>query len=217
MSFVVGAVSIGGGAALGLGGSYLQSQAMGKAAHEQAEAARYAADLQKQMYDQQRSDTQPWREAGGKALSDLANPDFQRDFQASDMQTDPGYQFRMQEGQKALERSAAAKGGLQSGGTLKSVAQYGQDMASNEFQNAYSRFNSDRDRRFNRLSSIAGVGQTANTQMGQAGQNYANAAGNISMSNANAQGAATIGQANAWANGLNNIGQAAQTYGAMKG
>jgi hypothetical protein len=184
----------------------MSSNAAKSAAEQQAAAAREANALQERMYNQTREDQSPWREAGSRALGDLSNPDFQRDFGMTDFQNDPGYQFRMQEGQKALERSAAARGGLQSGGTLKALSRYGQDFASNEYGNAYNRFNADRDRRFNRLSSIAGIGQTANSQLGQAGQNYAGQVGNNMMGAANAQGAAGMASANAWNNTLSGLG-----------
>lgn len=209
------AAIIAGGAALGgIGGSIIQSKAAGSAADKQAQAAREANALQERMFNQTRADQAPWRQAGRTALSGLANADFQRDFTADDFQADPGYEFRMREGQKALERSAAARGGLQSGGTLKALSRYGQDYASNEYQHAYNRFNADRDRRFNRLSSIAGLGQTANSQMGAAGQNYANNVGANTMGAANAAGAAGIASANAWGNTLSGIGNLGmQAYG----
>jgi hypothetical protein len=56
------------------------------------------------------------------------------------MEQDPGYAFRLAEGQKAIDRSAAAKGGLQSGAALKAAAEYGQSMGSQEYGNAYNRF-----------------------------------------------------------------------------
>jgi hypothetical protein len=223
------AAIVGGLGALGsIGGAVIGSNAANSAAEKQAQATKEANELQykmfqeqsetqKGMYDQQRQDLEPWRKAGVGALSQLGNADFQRDFTMNDFEQDPGYQFRMAEGQKALERSAAARGGLQSGGTLKALAKYGQDFASNEYGNAYNRFNSDRDRRFNRLSSLAGIGQTANSQLGNAGSNYANQfsaqagnlAGNVGNNLtglANAQGAAGMAGANAWGNALGNIG-----------
>lgn len=60
-------------------------------------------------------------------------------FDPSQVQIDPGYQFRLSEGLKALERSAAARGGLLSGATGKALTRYGQEMGSQEFQNAYGR------------------------------------------------------------------------------
>jgi hypothetical protein len=203
MSFIAAAV---GGAAT-LAGSAISAGAAGKAADQQAAAAHEANLLQKEMYDQTRADNQPWRQAGEAALGGLSSSDFSRDFTQADFQQDPGYAFRMQEGQKALERSAAARGGLQSGGTMKALAQYGQNFASNEYNNAYNRFNADRDRRFGRLSSIAGVGQTANASNSAAGQNYANNVGSNTMGAANAAGAAGIASANAWGNTLSGLGK----------
>lgn len=186
-------------------GGIIQGNAARDAANIQADSAREASKLQKQIFDQQRKDATPWREAGMRALTGLENADFQRDFTMNDFQADPGYAFRMGEGMKALERSAAARGGLMAGGTMKALTRYGQDFASNEFQNAYNRFNSDRDRRFNRLSSLAGLGQTANTQVGQAGQNYANQVGSNMMQAGNASAAGRMGVANAYTGAMNNM------------
>ena len=79
----------------------------------------------------------------------------------SQFQADPGYAFRMSEGMKALERSAAARGGLLSGATLKGVQQYGQGLASQEYQNAFNRYQAEREARLNPLQALAGVGQTS--------------------------------------------------------
>jgi hypothetical protein len=205
MSFV--AVAIGGSAVAGIGSALIQSGAASDAANKQSAAADKANSLQEKMYNQNRADNEPWRQAGIGALSDLGNADFKRDFTASDFQKDPGYDFRMQEGQKALERSAAARGGLQSGGTLKALSRYGQDYASGEYQNAYNRFNADRDRRFGRLSSLAGVGQNATAQNSAGATNYANQVGSNNIGAANAQAAAGMASANAWGNTLSGIGK----------
>ncbi len=213
MAFITAAIITGGTAALaggaGLVGAHMQSQAAGEAADKQLQASREATALQEKMYNQSRTDNEPWRQAGMGALSQLGDQDFQRDFTADDFQKDPGYDFRMQEGQKALERSAAARGGLQSGGMMKALSRYGQGFASNEYNNAYNRFNSDRDRRFNRLSSLAGIGQTATNQNAAAGHGYANQVGQNTMGAANAAGAAGVGSATAWSNGATGVANAA--------
>jgi hypothetical protein len=210
MSFVVVA-SVGAGAALG--GAYLQSRAAGKAADKQAAAANQATQLQRDMFEIQRRDQQPWRRAGIGALSQMQDPRFKQTFGAENFQADPGYQFRLEQGQKALERSAAARGGLQSGGTLKALTNYSQGAASEEYQNAYNRFNNDQNTQFNRLASLAGIGQTANSQIAGAGSAMAGNVGNIAMNNANAQGAAQIAQGNAWGGALGNLGsQGARTW-----
>jgi len=167
-----------------------------RALNAQRDASHQANELQRYMYDTQRGDAAPWRDAGVRSLSQLASGDFQRDFTPSDFQADPGFAFRMAEGQKAIERSAAARGGLNSGATMKALMRFGQDTASSEYQNAYNRFNADRDRRFNRLSNLAGLGQTANSQVANASQNYAANVGNNMIGIGNAQAAMNINRAN---------------------
>lgn len=201
MSFAVA-----GAAAAGLAGAYISSQAAGSAADKQAAASDRASGLQYAEFEQQRQDQAPWRAAGSQALSQMQDPYFQQNFTTMDMQNDPGYQFRMDQGQKALEASAAARGGLMGGNFGTALSQYGQDYASNEYNNAYNRFTSNQTNRFNRLSSLAGLGQTANAATGAAGQNMANNVGQNMMGAANAQGAAGIASANAYGGALSGIG-----------
>ena len=67
-----------------------------------------------------------------------------KNFGAGDFQADPGYAFRLSEGMKALDRTAASRGGLLSGATLKGAQRYGSDLASQEYGNAYNRFQANR-------------------------------------------------------------------------
>lgn len=180
-------------------------QAQDRAMQAQQNAANQSNATQKYIFDQSRADQQPWREAGARALPQMESGDFQRDFTMADFQADPGYQFRMAEGAKALERSAAARGGLLSGGTGKALASYGQNMASEEYTNAYNRFNNDRTNRFNRLGVLAGVGQTANAQMQQAGQNYGNQVSATQIGLGNAQAASAMGRYNAQQAGIGQV------------
>lgn len=205
MSFAI--VAAGVGAVGGIAGGIIQGNAASDAAKKQQDAASQANALQERMYNQTRADQEPWRQAGATALGQLGSQDFQRDFNMSDFQKDPGYDFRMQQGQQALERSAAARGGLNSGATLGAISRYGQDYASNEYQNAYNRFNNDRNQRFSRLSSIAGMGQGANSALGQAGQNYAGQYGANTMDAAVAAGNAGMASAQGWANTLGGLGK----------
>lgn len=163
------------------------------------------------MYNQTRDDQAPWRAAGGTAIGQLgagtvAGGEFNRNFTMSDFNADPGYQFRMDQGSKALQASAAARGGLMSGGTLKSLDRYGQDYASNEYSNAYNRFNNDQTTRFNRLSTIAGLGQTSTAQTGAAGTAAAGQIGSNMIGAGNAQAAGYVGQANAVNSGISSLG-----------
>lgn len=215
MSFVAAAVGVGAVATVASGA--MSSSAASDAADGQLKASRESNALQEKMYNQTRADNEPWRQAGIGALGEMGNADFKRDFTAADFTKDPGYDFRMSEGQKALERSAAARGGLQSGGTLKALSRYGQDFASNEYGNVYNRFNADRDRRYGRLSTLAGGGQGANASNATGGMNYANNAGSNMMGAANAQGAAGIASANAWGNTLSGLSKAGMDYASMGG
>lgn len=136
------------------------------------------------------------------ALGDYGS--LSRDFSLADFQADPGYAFRLQEGQKALERSAAAGGRFLGGATLKALTRYGQGQGSQEFGNAYNRFQTNRSTRFNQLAAVAGIGQTASGQLAQLGQTNALTQGNNLMGAATAAGNAQLASANGWSSALNN-------------
>jgi hypothetical protein len=109
---------------------------------------------------------------------------------------DPGYGFRLAEGQKALDRQAAARGGLISGGALKAAQRYGQDMGSQEYTNAFNRYQLERSAKLGPYQSLANVGQTAANTMGQAGQTYGASVGNALLNQgANAGNALMAGAA----------------------
>ena len=122
------------------GSSLLGGSAAKSAASTQAAAADRAAELQNQQYQQTREDLAPYRAAGQTALNALTPlaTNYQK-FGMGQFQQDPGYAFRLSEGQKALDRQAAARGGLISGGALKAAQRYGQDMGSQEYMNAFNR------------------------------------------------------------------------------
>lgn len=203
-----------------------QASAAKSAAQTQANAANHATDIQAQQFQQEQANQKPWLQAGQNALGTLTGqlPTLTQGFDptsaglpsnfsysAADMQQDPAYQFAMQQGQQAIQRSAAAQGNALGGGTLKALDQYAtgtanqfynQDYtrAQNTYQqnygNAFNTFGTNQSNAFNRLASVAGVGQTANTQLGQAGQNYANQAGNNALAAGNAGSAGIIGASN---------------------
>lgn len=177
-----------GGASV-LGGIFGGSQAK-KAANAQADAARYAADIGDKQFQQTRTDMAPWREAGGKAigqLSDMLQPGY--DYTAS-----PGYQFRLSEGLKGVEGSAASRGILHSGGTLKGINNYAQNMAAGDFGD-----------QFNRVASVAAGGQQAATTLGQLGAQNARSAGDFATQAGNARASGYVGQANAFNGTLKNL------------
>ena len=98
-------------------------------------------------------------------------------FGKDQFQADPGYQFRMDEGTKAIERQLAAQGKTATPEAVKALMEYNQGLASQAYQDAYNRYNQDQNNIYNRLANIAGIGQTQTGQMAQLGQNYA---GNVS-------------------------------------
>lgn len=128
-----------------------------------------------------------------------------RDFSMSDFQTDPGYQWRMDQGIQGLDRSASARGLLFSGGELKALDRYNQEFASNEYNNAFNRFNIQGTNRFNRLASLAGLGQTAQGQVGMFGMNAANQMGQNYLGMGNAAAAGYIANGNANTNSINSL------------
>lgn len=215
---MVAAVAIG-SAVVGAAGSAF---AASKAADAQKSAARTAANTELQMFERTAEMQAPWREAGEGALKDLtagttAGGDYMRDFTAADFQRDPGYQFRMDEGMRGVEASAAARGGALSGGALKDISRFGQDFASGEFSNAYNRFNADRDRRFGRLAELAGIGQTATGQIANQGANVAANIGNYQTQAGNARASGYVGAANSVNQGLGTIGNWVQQQGGLGG
>ncbi len=200
-------------AAAVVGSSLLGSRTAKKAGETQAAAADRASELQREMFEQTRADQAPYREAGYNALANLqrtaGNVPGAFRFGAGDYQADPGYAFRLAEGQKALDRQAAARGGLISGGALRAAQRFGQEMGSQEFGNAYNRaltgYNAEVAREnqlYNRQAALAGIGQTATNLVGTAGQNYATSAGNLMTGGAAAQAAGQVGAANALTGGL---------------
>jgi hypothetical protein len=185
-----------------LGSSLLGSRSASKAADVQAAAADRAAELQKEQFERQIELQAPFREVGVRALPELEAASRYTPFGMGQVQQDPGYAFRLAEGQKALDRQAAARGGLISGGALKAAQRFGQEMGSQEYTNAFNRYQTERQARLNPLQSLAGFGQTSVNQLGQAGQNYAANVGNLMTSAGAAQAAGQVGATNAITGGL---------------
>jgi len=180
------------GMALGasLGGATEEATGGGAsgAAKDAAAAANAAAErdlaLRTRMYEEGIARQKPFYEAGVNALPGYVSGiqeggELVRGFNMGDFTTDPGYAFRLSEGQKALDRQAAARGGLISGGALKAAQRYGQEMGSQEYSNAYNRFRDTQSLRRNALAGVAGYGPTAASSMNAAGQNYATGAGGV--------------------------------------
>jgi hypothetical protein len=198
-AIIGGAIAAGGS----IGAAAIGASGAKSAAETQAEAAR---ETQK-LYE-------PFREAGTGAvgqLSDLLAPEgelmqgWDKSFTgvtADELQLDPGYQFRLDEGQKAIERSAAARGGLTTGGTIKATERYAQGLASDEYQKAYNRklleystayneFQTDQENTYRRLMGLTNVGLAG-----------AGGAGRAITEAGAATASGQVGSANAWSGGV---------------
>lgn len=254
MSVVAAAVV--GSALVGAYSSNKASKAQQKSAKEGAEAEKEMADqniaFQREMAMQQREDFAPWRDIGQQALQQIwegvqtgaFDPGrfdaSQFDLSKMDVEIDPGYAFRLKQGQEALDSSAAARGRLLSGAQLKALTGYGQEMGSQEYANAYARalnknqigyqryvdqyaMEADRKRQnFNLLSGLSQGGQASAAGQAQASSQLAQTGGNILANTGIAQNAAIQQAGAARAGGYQDQGrivnQAAQnwlTYNAM--
>ena len=191
-------------AAAVVGSALIGASSSKSAAGTQAAAADRAAQLQKEQFDRQVELQAPFREAGVRALPELEAASRYTPFGMEQFTADPGYGFRLAEGQKALDRQAAARGGLISGAALKGAQRFGQEMGSQEYTNAFNRYQTERQARLNPLQSLAGMAQTSVGQLGQAGQAYASGVGEAGMQAANARASGYMGGANALSQGLSN-------------
>lgn len=213
-----------------------QVAASGQASDAQLQATRESIAAQEKAFNRQLELQEPFRQAGLKGqnrLMDLLGVSgntkaegygsMATPFSAESMYKDPGYAFRLNEGIKALDRSAAARGGLLSGAQLKAVNRYGQEYATNEYANAFNREQLQRASILNPLQSLTGQAQTsANTLSNAAGNLGAGesaallAGGNAIANNAigagNARASGYVGSANAWGNTVGNLTNAYVGY-----
>jgi len=193
-----------------------------KAANVQAQAAQDAQNAQERMYQQQVALQEPFRQAGLTAQEQIMQllgiggdknaadyGSLAKPFGMDQFQADPGYAFRQAEGMQALQRSAAARGGLLSGSTLKGIQRFGQDLASQEYTNAFNRYQIERNARLNPLQSLMGAGQSStNTLTSAAGQAGQNQATNLYNAGA-ARASGYVGGANALGGALSTLGNTA--------
>jgi hypothetical protein len=204
----VALISAGGSIAGGL----LGASGARKAAETQAAAAREAIAEQRRMFNIQNEQQRPYREAGYSALSDIAGmkPYLTQKFGADEFQAgiDPSYNFRLQQGNLATTNLANQAGGLVSGNTLQGLTNYGQGAASQEFQNAFNRFQTQRGNIYNTLAGIAGIGQTAQKQTSDLAQNVSGNIGQATIGIGNAMAGGQIGAANALSGGFQGAGNA---------
>jgi hypothetical protein len=173
------------------------------------EATEKNIEFQKWLWGEQKDLLQPWVTAGESALQDYYSQ-VSQPFTMEDLYMDPGYQFRLQEGQKAYETSGAAQGMQLSGKQAKDLARFGQDYASSEYTNAFNRRQAELSNLYNLVSggqaSAAGQAQMGGQMGGQVSSSIMT--GGQALSNMYQQQAqATASQAMAPWNTLMDIGQ----------
>ena len=224
MAISTAAAIIGAGALSAGAGIYGAS----KAADAQTAAADKSAALQREMFEKQTELQEPFRQGGLSAQNQLLtllglkvptgegavpglsvdpnSPDFgsaARSFSMADFQADPGYAFRMSEGMKALDRSAAARGGLLSGAALKGATRFGQDLASTEYTNAFNRYQTERAARLNPLQSLLGAGQSSANTLTNAAGALGQGLGQAAVASGNAKASSYMNMSNSLTNALN--------------
>jgi len=218
-----GMVAVGGALAYS---AYSGRQAASQAADAQVQGSERASQVQQDIFNKQVELQAPFREAGltgQNRLMDLLGLSGRtgaqgygsaaKPFSEADMYKDPGYAFRLAEGEKALGRSAAVRSGVMSGGALKAATRFGQDYGSQEYGNAFNRYQAERAALINPLQSLAGQAQSsANTLTGAAGNLGAQLGENI-LGGANARASGYLGESNALASA---IGSGINFYGGQQ-
>ena len=229
ISAIAGSAVLGAGA--GLIGSSNAADAQREAAAASAAAQREAADksiaAQREMFDIGRADLAPYREGGVATQNQLRSflgiggdttapgyGKYTKDFGMEDFTADPGSAFRLKTGLESLERSGAARGMGLSGAALKGITRYGQDYASNEYQNAFNRYQTNRTAQLAPLQSLYAGGQAAaagsaaqagalGTSLGNTYTGLGQGLAQAEVAGGNAQASGYLNQANAVTNALN--------------
>ncbi len=211
MTWVAAAIAT--SAAVGLYGANKQAGAMESAARQQSDAAKQAAELQQKQFELINQQQAPYREAGYSALKEIGNqlPYFTHQVTAEDLRGMPGYTFGLEQGVGAGRQQMNVGGG---GSNITRGAQkFATDYATNVGLPMYMK---QREGIYNTLAGIAGIGQTGQSQVNQAGMNTAANIGSAGMAGAGYQAAGQVGAANAYSGGLSNLGNAGMMYSLLR-
>lgn len=207
-----GAVAIGGAS---LVGGLMGADASRSAGNTQADAARNASGVSQAQYRETVDNLHPWLQQGRLSLDQLsqqfgnANSPGNQAFGLQQFQQSPAYQFNLDQGMQAINKGANARGNFYAPQTLQDLSKFAQGNASNEFQNAFSNYNTQNNNLFSRLQTLSGAGQNAAVQQGGFGAQTAGQIGSNMIGAGNAQAAGIVGQANAINGGLSGAGNAA--------
>ncbi len=185
------------------GSTAYQAYSANQAAKAQLQGAREGAANEREMFERQVELQRPFREGGLQALNKLLPMAMNyKPFSLKDFEVDPGYEFRRREGLRAIENSALASGMGRSGATLRRLTRYGQELGSEEFTNAFNRYQTNRSAEMNPLLSLAGAAQTSSNTLGSAAGQLGTNLSNLAVGAGNARASAYAGTANALASGI---------------
>lgn len=196
-----------------------QAKASIKAAGIGAEQQQKALEEQRRQFDITQQNAAPWMQAGQRALGSLESglasgqfsmPDF--NFTEQQYQASPAFRFQLEQGTRAADAGASARGGALGGNQARALTSFGQGLAAQDYGNAFNRaYNqyganmTNRQNQFGRYSQLAGLGQQTGAQLSQMGQNFANSVGNIYGNMGDYQAGGILGAANARAQGTSNL------------
>lgn len=185
-----------------VGSAVIGASASNRASKAQERAAAEGAAAQERMFNRQVELQEPFRQAGVNALPELVAASRYEPFTMAKFQADPGYAFRLKEGLRAIENSALASGMGQSGATLRGLTRYGQQLGSEEFTNAFNRYQAERAARLNPLQSLAGMGQTTAATLANQSGAYGQTLAENAAARGNIRASGYMNTANALTNAL---------------
>jgi len=208
-----------------IGSSLLGGASARKQAEAQARALAEAKGQVGQAYQTSKGYYDPYYQTGTAASNRLAElmgiggstaaPGYgsmMRDFSMADYQQDPGYQFRLQEGLKALQGRASARGGLLSGATIRGGQKYAQDVASQEYGNAYDRYMAQNLQRYNMLRGQQQTGYQAGGDLANLSTGYGANMANFALGQGGIDAAKTGSQYKMYGDILGSVTNALGSY-----
>lgn len=198
--------------------SYIGANASQNAANTEANAAEGATAAQLAMFNQEQANEKPYLNAGYDALNQIQSnmSSYNQPFTTDQFHIDPGYQFTLGQGEQAVQNSAAASGHLISSQELGNAAGYASNLADTTYNSAFNRYQTQIQNSYNRLASLAGLGQTGASSLNANATQVGSNIGNNIVGAGNASAAGQIGVANAITGGIGNATNGFMNYNLVK-
>jgi len=195
-----------------VGSAVIGGYASNKAAQNSADAMRSASADQIAMTGRIMEQEKPWMQAGQMALGQITagmapGGEFNKKFTSADIVTDPGYQFRLQQGEKSIAQSASAHGMTLSGATLTGMQDYSQGSAAQQYQQAFQNWQSQQTNDWNRLMQVSNQGEAAAAGQAVNLQNLSNNQTDLTLGGAQAKNKALLGTVGVVGNAIGQYGQ----------